>query len=269
MPRNRRRGTRPGLAVDLGSARTRILVPGAGHLLDEPSLVAYDRNGRAVAAGRNAWLLSAEAPVSLTMPVRSGVVKDPVSCVHMLRMLLAQSGSAIPDAREVLVSLPATSGPRDESVAAAVVTSATGARAVPMSSGLAATIGAGLDSSRSAPVVVCDIGAGVTELAAVADGRVLASAGVRCGVRDFDTSPGRLVSRVKELLTQVLDALSERAAGDAAAGTLLLVGGGAMLPEVSAALSSGCQMPVRVMDHPRDVVVKGLAACVADGVRAA
>jgi rod shape-determining protein MreB len=258
-----------GLAIDLGSARTRMLVPGVGLLLDEPSLVAYDRSGRAVAAGRDAWISSAKGPARLSMPVRAGIVKDPVGCVRMLRLLLLKAGPSVVDPREVLVSLPATAGTRDESVAAAVIASATEAHVVLLPSGLAASIGAGLDISRSEPLIVCDIGAGVTELAVIADGRVLASAGVRRGVRDFETDPKRLESHVRSLLHRVLDALPDRTSGDAAAGPLFLVGGGAALPEASFALSSGCQMPLQVMDDPRDVVVKGLADCVVDGVRAA
>jgi actin-like ATPase involved in cell morphogenesis len=56
-------------------------------------------------------------------------------------------------------------------VLAGVVSSATGGKVLLVESALAAAIGVGFDTSQSAPRLVCDIGAGVTEMAVVGAGR--------------------------------------------------------------------------------------------------
>jgi rod shape-determining protein MreB and related proteins len=259
--RNARRAAAGGIAIDLGTARTRILVRGLGIVADEPTQVAYAASGEPIAAGHDARVAAAEGRGRLSSPVRGGVVRDPVACVHMLQLLLRKSGTTRVASRDVTLSLPATAQGPDASVVAAVVGSATGGRVVPVESGLAACIGAGVDIVHGGPRLVCDIGASLTEMAAVADGRVIASVATRLGLGDYDTHPDQAQRRVEQLLRRTLDRLPDRTAGDAAATSLLLVGGGALRSDLTARLGATCQMPVLVPDRPRDVVAHGLASC--------
>ena len=260
-PRRRRRVRDGAIAIDLGTARTQILLSGAGVILDEPTLTAYSLSGDVIAAGHDAWVASEVGPAQLRMPVRGGVVRDPVGCVHTVRLLLRKAGLTATDGRDVAVSLPATANARDASVLTAVMASATGGRIVPVESTLAASIGAGIDIGAGAPHIVCDLGAGVTEVAVIADGRLLSGSALRLGVRDFDDEPEQAVRRVVQLLRRVLDDLPELVAADAVAGELLLVGGGAYVPELVSRLSTAFQMPIRVPNDPRQAVANGLGRC--------
>lgn len=261
-PRRRRRGRGDGvLAVDLGSARTRVYLPGVGVVLDEPTLVAYGANGEIVAVGRDAWVASAEGPARLRMPVRSGLVRDPVGCVTAVRLMLRTAGLSNLTGHDATVCLPLTASDRDAAVLAAVITSATGRRARPVESSLAAGIGIGLDVGQRAPRLVCDIGAGVTEMAAVGDGQVLAGAALRTGMRDFDDEPERSVARIVGLLGRVLDDLPELLAADAVAQPMALSGGGALRPDLVSRLGPACHMDLEVPDLPREVLAAGLAGC--------
>jgi actin-like ATPase involved in cell morphogenesis len=197
------------------------------------------------------------------MPMRGGIVGDPVGCVHLLRLLMRKAELAGADGSEVAVSVAGSAHARDASVLAGVIASATGRRVLPVQSALAASIGAGNDITQSAPRLVCDVGAGITEVAAVADGRVLASSAARMGVRHYVHDAERAVRRVVRQLRRVLDDLPDRAAREAAAGPLLFVGGGALLPDLATRLSSACRTPVRVPDQPSYAVANGLGASVA------
>lgn len=261
LPRADRREGRA-LAIDLGSARTQILVPGIEGVVDEPTLVAYTVSGEAIAAGHDAWIAAAEGTGRISSPVRGGVVTDPVSCVHMLRILLRKSGASLARPPDVMLSLAATAQGRDASVAVAVVASVTGGRVLPIDTGLAACIGADLDIVRSAPRLVCDVGAGVTEMAAVADGRVITSVATRLRLDAYDTRSDRALRLVEQILRRTLDALPDQAAGDAAAAPMLLVGGGALRSDLVARLGERFRMQVEVPVEPRDVVARGLAGCV-------
>lgn len=249
------------IAIDLGTARTQILLSDAGIILDEPTLTAYSVRGDVIAAGRDAWVASEVGDAQLRMPVRGGVVRDPVGCVHTVRLLLRKAGLASTDGRDIAVSLPATATARDASVLTAVVASATGGRVVPVESTLAASIGTGIEIASDAPHIVCDVGAGVTELAVIADGHIVSGSALRMGIRDYDDEPERAVRRVVQLLRRVLDELPDSVAADAVAGELLLVGGGASVPELVALLSAAFRMPIHIPDDPRQAVASGLGRC--------
>ncbi len=83
------------LAVDLGTATTRIGIAGQGLVLEEPSVVALDmRSQRAVsggcAVGRLAQQMSGRTPESISVvgPLRQSVVCDADLCEVMLRYFL-------------------------------------------------------------------------------------------------------------------------------------------------------------------------------------
>lgn len=249
------------IAIDLGTARTQILLSDSGVILDEPTLTAYGVRGDVIAAGRDAWVASEVGHAQLRMPVRGGVVRDPVGCVHTVRLLLRKAGLSSTDGRDVAVSLPATATVRDASVLTAVVASATGGRVVPVESTLAASIGTGIEIASDTPHIVCDVGAGVTELAVIANGHLVSGSALRMGIRDYDDEPERAARRVVQLLRRVLDDLPESVAADAVAGELLLVGGGAYVPELVALLSAAFRMPIHIPDDPRQVVASGLGRC--------
>jgi rod shape-determining protein MreB len=164
--------------------------------------------------------------------------------------------------RDVAVCVPAGARAADAAVLAGVVASATGGKVLVVESALAAAIGAGLDISQSATRLVCDIGAGVTEMTVVGDGQVMAESGLRMDVRAYDDEPERALHRVVEMFHRVLDRLPERTAADAIAQPLLVVGGGAMRSDLVTRLADACYMPVQIPNEPRSVVVNGLGNCV-------
>jgi rod shape-determining protein MreB len=150
-----------------------------------------------------------------------------------------------------------------------VVASVTGGRVFPVDAGLAACIGAELDIGRAAPRLVCDLGAGVTEMAAVADGRVLASMATRLDLDTYDTHAEKALRLLEQLLRRTLNALPDRAAGDAAATPFLLVGGGALRSDLIGRLRARCHLEIQVPAAPRDVVARGVATSVTAPLTAA
>ncbi len=248
-----------GVAIDLGTARIRLFVPGVGIVLDEPNLVAYDGAGEPVAAGRDAWLAASAEGMRLHKPVRGSVIRDPVGCVHALRLLLAKARCRGRTTARAAVCVPATAHPADVSVILGVAASATGGQVRPVAAGLAACRGAGLDVLRTEPHLVCDVGAGITEIACIAQGRVLASAAFRSRIEDYDTCPDRAADHVGTVLHRVLTGLPSGAAVDPDE-PLLLVGGGALLADLAPRLSATLLRAVLVPDRPRDVVACGLGS---------
>ena len=75
------------LAIDLGTANTRVYIPGEGVVLDEPSVIAIDvRDKKVLAVGRLAKAMTGRAPESIQVisPVRRGVIADVGAAREML-----------------------------------------------------------------------------------------------------------------------------------------------------------------------------------------
>jgi rod shape-determining protein MreB len=182
------------LAIDLGTAVTRIAAAGEGVVLEEPSVVAVEQGSRRVlargaAVGHLARQIEGRTPgsISVVRPLRDGVIADFELCEAMLRHLMRKAqrpGIRLPP--RVLVGLPGGITPVERR---AVFNSATraGARQVwAMNKVKAAAIGAGLPLGEPLASLVCDIGAGTTEVAVLSLGDIVATRSVRIGGDAFD-----------------------------------------------------------------------------------
>ncbi|MFQ6020090.1 MAG: rod shape-determining protein, partial [Dehalococcoidia bacterium] len=67
------------VAIDLGTANTLVMVKGRGIIIDEPSVVAIDRNNkRILAIGAEAKRMVGRTPADIVAvrPLRDGVISD-------------------------------------------------------------------------------------------------------------------------------------------------------------------------------------------------
>lgn len=193
--RRLRRRWCPAVAVDLGSATTRIAVEGRGEVVREPSVVAVETRtgqvlGRGTAVGRLARQMVGRTPngIEAVRPVRAGAITDFGVCEAMLRYLVEK---AIPGGRGRPVFLIAVPDNLTAVERQAVLNSAERAGAgdvcfLPQSK--AAAIGAGLPLSEPLASLVCDVGAGTTEVAALSLGDSVARESVRVAGDAFDAA---------------------------------------------------------------------------------
>ena len=187
-----RRHLAPAVGIDLGTARTRLVVPGLGVVLDEPSVVAVRNDtgevlGRGTAVGRLARQMLGRTPDSIraVCPLRDGAITDFALCEAMLRYFLTKAiprfgrlplGAAKPS---VLVATPhrLTSVER-QAVFNSVERSGAG-RVRLVDSASAAAIGAGLPIGEPIASLLCDIGAGTTDVALLSLGSTVATESIR------------------------------------------------------------------------------------------
>jgi rod shape-determining protein MreB len=247
------------IAIDLGTARTRVAIARHGMRLDEPTLLAYDRSGAPVAAGWQAWHAAERGAGALNYPVRNGRVVNVVAAVQFVRLLLAAANLGQPSSPAV--GLPAGAASRDSEALVEVLEAAINAPVLLIEAPLAAAIGSGLDVAADTPHLMLDVGAGVTELAAVRAGAATVQRRISAGSHDYLHRRQSLLNLLRENLISLLDELPPAVAGDAVRGPLWLVGGGPLLPGLAADLTETLRLPVRSPASPRDAVVSGLALC--------
>ncbi|MEY2635085.1 MAG: hypothetical protein RIS75_1025, partial [Actinomycetota bacterium] len=81
------------MAIDLGTANTLVYVRGRGIVLNEPSVVAMDRdNGKVLAVGTEAKQMLGRTPgnISAIRPMKDGVISDYDVSSEMIRYFIRQ-----------------------------------------------------------------------------------------------------------------------------------------------------------------------------------
>ena len=172
------------IAIDLGTANTRIYLRGKGLVVDEPTAIAINtKQDRVVAVGREAAVMYGRVPqnISVIMPVNGGVVGDFDAAARMvqefIKMAMAQSYFGRPVAR-----LGFRRGMTEvEEMALKELAEASGIKKHELLSSVAASaVGINLKIVAATACMVADLGAGVSEVAVFSMGDITASGMIRC-----------------------------------------------------------------------------------------
>jgi rod shape-determining protein MreB len=182
------------LAIDLGTANTRIGVPCEGLVLNEPSVVAVSQQGARVLAegcavghlARQMWGRTPDS-ISVVRPLACGAIADFALCEAMLRYLMRKAQRARWRLRpRVLIAVP---GRITQVEKRAVYNSAlrAGARQVLLvRQAVAAALGAGLPVAEPVGSMIVDVGGGTTEVAVLSVGDAVAQQSIRMGGDQMD-----------------------------------------------------------------------------------
>ncbi|MFY1621796.1 rod shape-determining protein [Micromonospora sp. WMMD735] len=229
------------LALDLGTSTVRMWTSQSGTVITEPAVLCRPGSDRHV-AGRAA--LTAQAGgVTVTWPVRDGVVRDFFACVQLLRLLTADIRLPSDTAYPVLVGVPATATLRQRNVLVAAVRRAVGGRVSAVEEPLAAALACRPDPGGD--VVVVDIGSGRTEVARIGDRSIVAVERVE-DAGSVDRIPA-IADCVRRL---------DRPRGGQR--RLLLTGGGATAPGTAARLAALTGRCVTMPAEPPLATLTGL-----------
>ncbi|MFM0047613.1 rod shape-determining protein [Paraburkholderia sediminicola] len=196
---------RHAVAVDLGTANTLIYTDNGGIVLNEPSVVAFQKESaagqkRVAAVGTEARQLLGRAPgnVEAIRPMRHGVIANFSAAEQMIRQFVDMARPRPLFSRRaaftVCVPAGATQVERRAIKEAAV---AAGAWKVSLiGESLASAVGAGLPVSEPIGSMVVDIGGGTTEVGVISLGGLAYSGSIRVGGDSFDMA---IVSYVRNL----------------------------------------------------------------------
>jgi rod shape-determining protein MreB and related proteins len=179
------------IAVDLGTANTLIYVKGEGIVLNEPSVVALDRETKKIkGVGLEAKRMLGRTPegVIAVRPMKDGVIADFDVTEKMLRYFLALiiENHVFKVKPRVIVCVPSGI---TEVEKRAVRDSALGAGAKEVfmvAEPMAAAIGVGLPVETPTGNMVIDIGGGTTEIAVIALSGIVSDTSIRTGGDELD-----------------------------------------------------------------------------------
>ena len=97
------------LAIDLGTANTLVYMKGKGIVLNEPSVIAMNRQtGEVLATGHEAWQMIGRTPgyIVAVRPLRGGAITDFDVTERMIRLLLQRVGVSRFTRPKVVICVP-------------------------------------------------------------------------------------------------------------------------------------------------------------------
>ena len=200
------------VGIDLGTASVLIYKKREGIILQEPSVVAIDRNtNKVIAIGEEARQMLGRTPsyIAAVRPLREGVIADYDTTERMLSYFIHKvCGRSLFFKPRVVVCIP-TGATSVEERAVREATLASGARqAFIIEEPLAAALGAGLNITDAGGHMVVDIGGGTSDIAVLSLGGMVCNTSLRVGGDKFDEAIIRYVRREHKLM------IGERTAED-------------------------------------------------------
>lgn len=185
------------IGIDLGTSQTRIWAPRKGVVVDEPSVVARDRdNGKIVAVGFSALEMIGRTPESLSAfyPLHSGVIADFKAAEFMLRSFIQQAVGRFHISKPEAMITVSTTATSTERRAVVDVGKEAGLQFVHLiETPIAAALGAKLPITEPKGHMIIDIGSGTTEIAVISLGGVVAKTAIRTGGAQIDEALMRMM----------------------------------------------------------------------------
>ena len=185
------------LAIDLGTANTLVYMKGRGIVLNEPSVIALNKQtGEVLATGYEAWQMIGRTPgyIVAVRPLRGGAITDFEITERMIRLLLQRVGVSRFTRPKVVICVPsAITEVERRAVTDAARRGAADANLIEQP--MAAAIGADLPIDEPVGNMVIDIGGGTSETAVISLGGIVALEAVRIGSFDIDASIQSYVRR--------------------------------------------------------------------------
>ncbi len=228
------------LAIDLGTASTRVAVPGEGIVLEEPSVVAVARShNRILSSGcavghlaRQMWGRTPDS-VAVVRPLCAGVVTDFQLCEAMLRHFLNKVRPRRFGLRpRLLIAAPSGLTPVEKRALYTSAHRAGAGQVMLVPAAQAAALGVKLPFAEPIAGMVIDIGAGATEIAVLSLGDVVSKKSIRTGGDQMDEAIVDWLRRQRDLRVGIATA-----------------------EQLRIALGSACPMPEEMTDEVRGLDV--------------
>ncbi|HED7689965.1 TPA: rod shape-determining protein [Campylobacter coli] len=191
------------MGVDLGTANTLVLVKDKGIVINEPSVVAVERErygsrAKILAVGKEAKDMVGKTPgnIEAIRPMKDGVIADFDMTEKMIRYFIEKTHRRKSFLRpRIIISVPYGLTQVERKAVRESALSAGAREVFLIEEPMAAAIGANLPIQEPKGNLVIDIGGGTTEIGVISLGGLVISKSIRTAGDKLDTS---IVNYVKE-----------------------------------------------------------------------
>ena len=191
------------VGIDLGTANVLVYIKNKGIVLNEPSVVAGNKDtDEILAIGEEARQMLGRTPANIiaAKPLKDGVISDYDITERMLKYFIRKTcGSGRFFKPRIMVCVPSGVTEVEKRAVREAASQAGGKEVYLMEEPMAAAIGAGLDITEPDGKMVVDIGGGTTDIAVIALGGIVTSTSVKVAGDKFDESIIKYMRKVHKL----------------------------------------------------------------------
>ncbi|MDZ5711263.1 rod shape-determining protein [Jeotgalibacillus haloalkalitolerans] len=192
------------IGIDLGTANLLIHVKGKGIVLNEPSVVAIDKNtNRVLAVGEEARNMVGRTPGNIVAirPLKDGVIADFDVTEAMLKHFINKLNlRGLMSKPRILICCPTNITSVEQKAIREAAEKSGGKRIFLEEEPKVAAIGAGMDIFQPSGNMVVDIGGGTTDVAVLSMGDIVTSQSIKMAGDQFDADILNYVKKEYKLL---------------------------------------------------------------------
>lgn len=192
------------IGIDLGTANVLIYVKGKGIVLNEPSVVAIDKNtNRVLAVGEEARQMVGRTPGNIVAirPLKDGVIADFDVTESMLKYFINKLNvKGFLSKPRILICCPTNITSVEQKAIKEAAEKSGGKKIYLEEEPKVAAIGAGMDIFQPSGNMVVDIGGGTTDIAVLSMGDIVTSTSIKMAGDKFDNEILNYVKRKYKLL---------------------------------------------------------------------
>lgn len=178
------------IGMDLGTSNILLTIKGKGIVLNEPAVVAINRQtNQIVATGHEAKEMLGRTPeqIRAVRPMKDGVIADFTATGLMIKNIISKVCKRYNCGKpRVVVGVPSGITEVEERAVEEAVLGAGAREVFLIEEPMAAAIGAGLDVAEPTGNMVVDIGAGTTEVAVISLGGIVVSDSIKTAGDSLD-----------------------------------------------------------------------------------
>ncbi|WLR41617.1 rod shape-determining protein [Bacillus carboniphilus] len=192
------------IGIDLGTANVLIHVKGKGIVLNEPSVVAIDKNtGKVKAVGEEARRMVGRTPGNIVAirPLKDGVIADFEVTEAMLKHFINKLNvKGVLSKPKMLICCPTNITSVEQKAIKEAAEKSGGKQVFLEDEPKVAAIGAGLDIIQPSGNMVIDIGGGTTDVAVLSLGDIVTSTSIKMAGNKLDNEILNYIKKEYKLL---------------------------------------------------------------------
>ncbi|MBD5160835.1 MAG: rod shape-determining protein MreB [Oscillibacter sp.] len=191
------------IGIDLGTASVLVYVKNKGIVLNEPSVVAMDKNtGKLLKVGEEARQMLGRTPGNIVAirPLREGVISDYDMTERMLKEFLRKVAGFMVFKPRVIICVPSGITEVEERAVVDAGIQSGCRRVYLIEEPIAAAIGAGIDIMKPDGHMVVDIGGGTADIAVISLGGVVESDSIKVAGDQFNEAVVKYMRRNHNVL---------------------------------------------------------------------
>lgn len=192
------------MGIDLGTASVLVYVRKKGVVLNEPSVVALDKNtDKILAVGEEARQMLGRTPGNIVAirPLKDGVISDFEITERMLKHFIQKAcGTRRIFKPRVIICVPSGVTQVEKRAVIDAANQAGARKTYLIEEPVAAAIGAGLDISKPSGNMIADVGGGTTDVAVISLGGIVVNASIKIAGDKFDEAIIRYMRKKYNLL---------------------------------------------------------------------